>query len=215
MLWKGTIRNMLKKYTKVIEGHTISMSCDESVETQGQALFRILEQQNKLTPLFSQEACTIRIGWTYYYIEKQKTENDYILTCPDFQNDPTKGKMEDITAAIMVQNMMMDTLSKIKRKDAHNIFFADSVTVSQAVVLGRDLCLQRMETKKKGDSGWTIVLEHPSEEDKAKPMVNVLVCHLLKLNPALMGLLVLPVGAKVITSNEQKSFHINLKDVEK
>ena len=75
MLWKGTIRNMLKKYTKVIEGHTISMSCDESVETQGQALFRILEQQNKLTPLFSQEACTIRIGWTYYYIEKQKTEN--------------------------------------------------------------------------------------------------------------------------------------------
>lgn len=207
--------SMVKKYTKAITGHTISLSCDESVEAQGQALFRILEQQNKLTPLFEQEACTIRIGWTYYYIEKQEIGEEYIVTCPDFRNDPTKERMEDITAAIMVQNMMMDTLVKIKRNNAHNIFFADSVTVSQAVVPGRDLCMQRMETKKKGDSGWTIVLENPSEEDKAKPMVNVLVCHLLKLNPALMGLLVLPAGAKVITSNGQKSFNINLKNAEK
>lgn len=205
---------MVKKYTKAIAGHIISLHCDESVEAQGQALFRILEQQDKLTPLF-RETCTIRIGWTYYYIEKPEQGEEYNLSCPDFRNDPTKGRMEDITAAIMVQNMMMDTLSKIKRNDAHNIFFADFVTVSQAVVPGRDLCLQRMETKRKGDSGWTIVLENPSEEDKAKPMVNVLVCHLLKLNPALLGLLVLPAGAKVTTSNGQKSFHINLKDVEK
>lgn len=203
---------MVKQYTKVIAGHNMLLSCDESVEAQGQALFHILEQQNKLTPLF-EDTCTIRIGWTYYYIEKQKKGENYILTCPDFRNDPLKGRTEDITAAIMVQNMMVDTLSKIKDSHAHDIFFADAVTVSQAVVPGRDLCMQRMETKKKGNSGWTIVLENPSEEDKTKPMVNVLVCHILKLNPALMGLLILPAGTKIITGNGQKSFNINLKNV--
>lgn len=206
---------MLKKYTKAVAGHTLSLSCDDSVEAQGQALFHIVEQQNKLTPLF-EETCTLRIGWTYYYVEKPEQEHgEYLLMSPDFKKDPLKEKTEDLTAAIMVQNMMMDTLSKVKLSNASNIFFADTVTVSQAVMPGMDICLQRMETKRKGDSGWTIVLENPSEEDKAKPMVNVLVCHLLKLNPALMGLLVLPTGTKVTTTDGQKSFRINLKNAEK
>lgn len=206
---------MLKKYTKAVAGHTLSLSCDDSVEAQGQALFHIVEQQNKLTPLF-EETCTLRIGWTYYYVEKPEQEHgEYLLMSPDFKKDPLKEKTEDLTAAIMVQNMMMDTLSRVKLSNASNIFFADTVTVSQAVMPGMDICLQRMETKRKGDSGWTIVLENPSEEDKAKPMVNVLVCHLLKLNPALMGLLVLPTGTKVTTTDGQKSFRINLKNAEK
>lgn len=206
---------MLKKYTKAIAGHTLALSCDDSVEAQGQALFHIIEQQNKLTPLF-QETCTLRVGWTYYYVEKPEEEHgEYRLVSPDFRNDPLREKTEDLTAAIMVQNMMMDTLSKVKLSNASNIFFADTVTVSQAVMPGMDVCLQRMETKKEGDSGWTIVLENPSEEDKAKPMVNVLVCHLLKLNPALMGLLVLPAGVKITTTDGQKNFHISMKNVEK
>lgn len=113
---------MVKKYTKAITGHTVSLSCDESVEPQGQALFHILEQQNKLTPLF-EETCTIRIGWTYYYMEKQENGTEHILTCPDFRNDPIKGKTEDLTAAIIVQNMMMDTLSKNQGKPCPGYLF--------------------------------------------------------------------------------------------
>lgn len=205
---------MLKKYTKAIAGHQVSLSCDDSVEAQGQAMFQILEQQNKLTPLFK-ETCTLLIGWTYYYVEKPEKGEEYKLLSPDFQNDPLKQKTEDLTTAIMVQNMMIDTISKVKLSNAHDIFFGDTVTVSQAVMPGRDICLQRMETKKKGDSGWTIVLENPTKEDKAKPMVNVLVCHILKLNPALMGLLVLPAGTDIVTKDGQKNFKISLKNVKK
>lgn len=202
---------MLKKYTKGIAGHTLAISCDDSVEAQGQALFHIIEQQNKLTPLF-EETCTIRIGWTYYYVEKPETkQGEYKLVSPDFMGDAVKNKTSDLTAAIMVQNMMMDTISKVKLNNASSVFFADTVTVSQAVMPGVEICLQRMETKIKGDSGWTIVPEHPSEEDKAKPMVKVLVCHILKLNPALMGLLALPTGTKITTADGQKNFRINMK----
>jgi hypothetical protein len=71
-----------------------------------------------------------------------------------------------------------------------------------------------MKTTKQGDSGWTIVLENPSEEDKKKPMVNVLVCHIMKLNPALLGLMALPAGTKITTSEGQSKFHVSMKDVE-
>lgn len=201
---------MIKKYTKEIDGHNVSISCDDSVERQGQALFQILEQQNKLTPLFH-ETCTIRIGWSYYYIRKPENGNDYQVVCPDFNKDPIKEKTKDLTTAIIVQDMLIDTLVKTKQESMQDIFFADTVTVSQAVMPGREICMQRMETKKSGDSGWTIVVENPTKEDKEKPMVNVLVCNILKLNPALMGLLALPAGSRVVTSDGQKKFRISME----
>jgi hypothetical protein len=205
---------MVKKYTKAIEGYNVSISCDETAENQAQALFRILEQQNKLTPLFK-ETCTIRVGWCYYYIEKPESGKEYTVMCPDFSKDPLKDRTENLTAAIVTQDMMIDALGRSKVKKPNDIFFGDTVTVSQAVMPGLDLSLQRMETKKQGDSGWTIVLENPTEEDKKKPMVNVLVCHIMKLNPALLGLLALPAGTKITTSDGQKKFHVSMKDVEK
>lgn len=204
---------MVQKYTKAIEGHTVSVSCDETAQNQAQALFRVLEQQNKLTPLF-EKTCTIRIGWCYYYIEKPETGSEYKVLCPDFSKDPLKDKTENLTAAIVVQDMMIDALGHTKAKKTKGIFFADTVTVSQAVMPGRDLCLQRMETKRQGDSGWTIVVDNPTQEDKAKPMVNVLVCHIMKLNPSLLGVLALPAGTKITTTEGQKKFQISMKDVE-
>ena len=197
-----------------MEGHSVSISCEETAEHYAQLLFTVLEQQNKLTPLFFDEkTCTVRIGWCYYFIDRPNGGEEYTVSCPDFSKDPLKDRTENLTTALLVQDMMVDVLGHTKTENSEEILFADTVTVSQAVMPGRDICLQRMSTTRERDSGWTIVVENPTEEDKAKPMVNVLACHLLKLNPSLMGVLALPAGAKVTTSDGQKELHISLKDV--
>lgn len=203
---------MVKTFTKQIDGHTVSMDCDDHLEAQTEAVFSIMEQQNQKTPLFK-ETCMIRIGWCVYQITKPDQEDGvYRILCPDFKNDPLKGKMEDLTTAIAVQDMIMRVMLNAKINRIESPLFYDFVTVSQAVMPGKEIVMTRMETKKQGDSGWTIVLADPDEEEKKKPMVNVLICHLLKLNSLIMGFIALPAGTKITSFENQKKFHIDRGD---
>jgi len=206
--------HMIKTFTRMMDNVTVAVRCDESMAMQADSIFQVIERQNKKTPLF-QETCMLRIGWCIYQITKPEKEGDvYQVLCPDFRGDPLSGKTEDLSVAIYVQNQIMAAMDQLHVDKTQGILFADTITVSQAVMPGKDITMTRMETKQVRDSGWTIVLANPDEEDKKKPMVTIPLCQILKLNISLMGLLALPAGTEITTSKGQKEFHVNFKNVE-
>ena len=146
-------------------------------------------------------------GWAYFFLNKREDENGeefWVLQTTDFDKNPMKDKTDDITTALMVQNMQIETI-QVSKTQPKATTFKDTVLVLKEAMNAEDVYLSRSEPEKEGDSGWYFgLLDDPNEENHSSDEYVVVPSYqFLKIRPAALRLFQMPVGTvAVINKNE-------------
>lgn len=146
-------------------------------------------------------------GWAYFFLNKKEDENGeefWVLQTTDFNKNPMTDKTEDITTALMVQNMQIEAI-QVSKSQPMATTFKDTVLVLKEAMNAEDIYLNRSEPEKEGDSGWYFgLLDDPNEDTHSSDDYIVVPSYqFLKIRPAVLRLLQMPVGTvAVIHQNE-------------
>lgn len=194
----------MEKFEKVVMGKTIVAIAEKELEPQIINLFAILEKVdcNKLIDGFS-----FQVGWSLYYLHEKETGN-FILTTPDYSNNPFEDITEDLTVALWVQLEQGHFLRKLN-VDGLSIKFSDKIILTKGVLELEKIYLQRTGDVEKGDSGWYI---GPVEDNDAIELYALYAYQLLKIKPEIIQVLALPNEFMVVFEENEIKAVLNEND---
>lgn len=133
-----------------------------------------------------QNELLFQVGFSVYkLIEVEKQQ--FRLVSIDYEANPFKDFTEDLTVALWIQSEQA-SLTKELQINPSEIRFDDKILIAKGVFEDEHAYLQRQNTQSQRDSGWFMGYQRQDNED----FVSIYAFELLKWNPKLIKVLVLP-----------------------
>ena len=142
-----------------------------------------------------QNELLFQVGFSIYkLIEVEKQQ--FRLFSIDYEANPFKDFTEDLTVALWIQSEQA-SLAKELQINPTETRFDDKILIAKGVFEDEHTYLQRQNTQRQRDSGWFMGYQRQDNED----FVGIHAFELLKWNPKLIKVLVLPTDYLVIVND--------------
>jgi len=173
----------MKKFEKKICNKTFVVNAEGELESQVKLLFEVLSEieEQRLVSGFS-----LQIGWGVYYLSEEN-ENEFVITTPDYLENPFKKTTIDLTLSLWVQ-LEQTHLLRILQLEGMTTKYSDKIIMERNVLDGEKFYLQRTRAVEKGDSGWYV----GTIKEETKEIYAIYAYELLKMKPQIIKLLSLP-----------------------
>ena len=141
-----------------------------------------------------QNELLFQVGFSIYkLIEVEKQQ--FRLVSIDYEANPFKDFTEDLTVALWIQSEQA-SLAKELQINPSQTRFDDKLLIAKGVFEDEHSYLQRQNTQSQRDSGWFMGYQKQNNEE----FVAIHAFELLKWNPKLIKVLVLPTDYLVIVN---------------
>lgn len=155
-----------------------------------------------------QNELLFQVGFSIYkLIEVEKQQ--FRLVSIDYEANPFKDFTEDLTVALWIQSEQA-SLTKELQINPSEIRFDDKILIARDVFEDEHAYLQRQNTQSQRDSGWFMGYQKQNNEE----FVAIHAFELLKWNPKLIKVLVLPTDYLVIVNAGEIHTILNNRDEE-
>jgi hypothetical protein len=147
----------------------------------------------------------VEFGWSLLWLRE---DGDVLAVCePDFEGDPMRDQVDDVTGTLSVLAAQSGVLSEYKVAEPVPTRFDQKIVVAKGV-LDLDRVYLERTAPQPGDSGWYIgpVDEGDQVDESASPedRYDAILAHeLLGRRPALVTVLSLPLGALVVFDGDE------------
>ena len=149
-----------------------------------------------------------QVGFSIYkLIEVEKQQ--FRLVSIDYEANPFKDVTEDLTVALWIQSEQA-SLAKELQINPTETRFDDKILIAKGVFEDEHAYLQRQNTQSQRDSGWFMGYQKQNNEE----FVAIHAFELLKWNPKLIKVLVLPTDYLVIVNAGEIHTILNNRDEE-
>ena len=136
-----------------------------------------------------------QVGFSIYkLIEVEKQQ--FRLVSIDYEANPFKDFTADLTVALWIQSEQA-SLTKELQINPSEIRFDDKILIAKGVFEDEHAYLQRQNTQNQRDSGWFMGYQKQNNEE----FVGIYAFELLRWNPKLIKVLVLPTDYLVIVND--------------
>lgn len=142
-----------------------------------------------------QNELLFQVGFSIYKLIEVKKQQFRIVSI-DYEANPFKDFTEDLTVALWIQSEQA-SLTKELQINPSEIRFDDKILIAKGVFEDEHAYLQRQNTQSQRDSGWFMGYQRQDNED----FVGIHAFELLKWNPKLIKVLVLPTDYLVIVND--------------
>ena len=149
-----------------------------------------------------------QVGFSIYKLIEVEKEQ-FRLVSIDYEANPFKDFTEDLTVALWIQSEQA-SLAKELQINPSEIRFDDKLLIAKGVFKDEPSYLQRQNTQSQRDSGWFMGYQKQNNED----FVGIHAFELLKWNPKLIKVLVLPTDYLVIVNDGEIHKILNDSDEE-
>ena len=167
------------------------------------AIFRTLTQieSEGNTDIFDSKF-VLGFGWSFFYTSERKDKDGntfYVVETNDYKKNPFKDRTDDVTLALMAQNMQVEAVGMSQVKPEVTTF-RDTILVLKEAMNATDVYMNRTEPSKNGDSGWYFgLLNDPNEENhKPEDYLKLYSFELFKFRSEALRVLQLPVGTVAV-----------------
>lgn len=195
-------------FEATIKGNKVRMYAGYPLKNAAGAIFNTLSQICKETnaDIFN-EKFVMGFGWSFFYMSERKEENGekfWVLQTNDYRKNPMTDKTDDVTAALIVQNMQIEAV-RIANVQPEASTFKDTVLVLKEAMNAPDVYMNRAEPANNGDSGWYLgLLDDPNEENHSEDEYEKVPAYeFFKFRSEALRVLEMPVGTFA-------SFHDNV-----
>ena len=141
-------------------------------------------------------------GWSFFYTSERKDKDGntfYVVETNDYRKNPFKDRTDDVTLALLAQNMQVEAVS-VAKVNPEVATFRDTILVLKEAMNASDVYMNRTEPAKDGDSGWYFgLLNDPNEENhKPEDYLKLYSFELFKFRSEAIRVLELPVGTVAV-----------------
>ncbi|PLS19259.1 hypothetical protein CVD28_02275 [Bacillus sp. M6-12] len=195
------IQNQTVRLSKPIGKQKVSLTCLEHLSTQGNFLLDLIEKEHKTYDILK-DNYKIQVGWSFYILCLH--DGVFSVLSPDHISNPFKETTEDLSLSLFVQVQQNEVLKKAKIQ-GESVSFQDTILVHKDALKSDSLCLERMDGRQSGESGWFIgtLDDTDSSSTTENDFKQIYVYELLHSKPELMKFLSLPTGCLVVLENKE------------
>ena len=186
-----------------INDRTVRMYSNYPLKNAVGAIFRTLTQieSEGNTDIFDSKF-VLGFGWSFFYTSERKDKDGntfYVVETNDYKKNPFKDRTDDVTLALMAQNMQVEAVGMSQVKPEVTTF-RDTILVLKEAMNAEDVYMNRTEPSKNGDSGWYFgLLNDPNEENhKPEDYLKLHSFELFKFRSEALRILQLPVGTVAV-----------------
>jgi len=186
-----------------INDRTVRMYSNYPLKNAVGAIFRTLTQieSEGNTDIFDSKF-VLGFGWSFFYTSERKDKDGntfYVVETNDYKKNPFKDRTDDVTLALMAQNMQVEAVGMSQVKPEVTTF-RDTILVLKEAMNAEDVYMNRTEPSKNGDSGWYFgLLNDPNEENhKPEDYLKLHSFELFKFRSEALRVLQLPVGTVAV-----------------
>ena len=186
-----------------INDRTVRMYSNYPLKNAVGAIFRTLTQieSEGNTDIFDSKF-VLGFGWSFFYTSERKDKDGnafYVVETNDYKKNPFKDRTDDVTLALMAQNMQVEAVGMSQVKPEVTTF-RDTILVLKEAMNATDVYMNRTEPSKNGDSGWYFgLLNDPNEENhKPEDYLKLYSFELFKFRSEALRVLQLPVGTVAV-----------------
>ena len=186
-----------------INDRTVRMYSNYPLKNAVGAIFRTLTQieSEGNTDIFDSKF-VLGFGWSFFYTSERKDKDGntfYVVETNDYKKNPFKDRTDDVTLALMAQNMQVEAVGMSQVKPEVTTF-RDTILVLKEAMNATDVYMNRTEPSKNGDSGWYFgLLNDPNEENhKPEDYLKLHSFELFKFRSEALRVLQLPVGTVAV-----------------
>ncbi|GEM_PF-631817 len=184
-----------------IREQTVRFYSDLPLKNAAGALMNVLTQVSHKTNIFNNKF-VLCFGWSFFFLTEEtdeKGEKFWLVKTMDFNKNPDTDRTDNLTLALIVQNMQHECVQVSKSKpEACNA--RDTVMVLKDAINAEDVYMHRKEATKDGDSGWYFgLLDDPDEENRPLTDFEIVpTSRLLQYRMGAMRVLEMPVGTVAV-----------------
>ncbi len=202
-------------FETTIQDHLLKMYMDLPLKNAAAAILKTLAQISSQTDIFNGKF-VMCFGWSYYYIDERKDDDGnpfWVVQIPDFKADPSKDRTDNVTIALLVQNMQMEAVQRSKSKPEPMVF-KDTVLVLKEAKNAKEVYLNRSEAAKNGDSGWYFgLLNDPNEDNHQSDEYETIPSYeFLKFRSEALRVMQMPVGTVAVVTENNLTALIDAND---
>ena len=186
-----------------INDRTVRMYSNYPLKNAVGAIFGTLTQieSEGNTDIFDSKF-VLGFGWSFFYTSERKDKDGntfYVVETNDYKKNPFKDRTDDVTLALMAQNMQVEAVGMSQVKPEVTTF-RDTILVLKEAMNATDVYMNRTEPSKNGDSGWYFgLLNDPNEENhKPEDYLKLYSFELFKFRSEALRVLQLPVGTVAV-----------------
>jgi len=186
-----------------INDRTVRMYSNYPLKNAVGAIFGTLTQieSEGNTDIFDSKF-VLGFGWSFFYTSERKDKDGnafYVVETNDYKKNPFKDRTDDVTLALMAQNMQVEAVGMSQVKPEVTTF-RDTILVLKEAMNAEDVYMNRTEPSKNGDSGWYFgLLNDPNEENhKPEDYLKLYSFELFKFRSEALRVLQLPVGTVAV-----------------
>lgn len=155
-----------------------------------------------------QDGLLLQIGFSIYKLVLLNMDQFRIMSV-NYETNPFKEFTDDLSLALWIQSEQ-STLAKELKLEASDIRFDEKIVLAKGVFESEHYYLQRQDTDRKGDSGWFIGYQNQDTDD----FVAMYAFEILKKNPKLIKVLILPANYLVVVNGGDIQTILNEQDEE-
>ncbi len=188
-----------------IREQTVRLFADLPLKNAAGAIMRVLADVSRKTNIFNNKF-VLNFGWNFLFLTERNDSNGekfWVVETADFNKNPAQDRTDNLTTALVVQNMQMEAVQVAKVKP-ENCTSRDTILVLKAALESNDIYMHRKEAAKDGDSGWYYgLLDDPDEENHVLADFESMPTYkLIAVCPDAMRVLQLPVGTVAVFNNK-------------
>ena len=150
----------------------------------------------------------LQIGFSIYKLVQLNIDQFRIMSV-NYEKNPFKEFTDDLTLAFWIQGEQSRLVKELDI-EASDIRFDEKIVLAKGAFESDHYYLQRQDTDKKGDSGWFIGYQN---QDTAG-FVSIYAFEILKMNPKLIKVLILPANYLVVVNGGYIQTILNEQDEE-
>lgn len=176
----------------VVRGHTTS-----DLIPYAEGIFEVLRDVAQDL----RDGYTLWFGWGPIFLKA--APHGYTLISPDYAQDPRVDRTEDLSIALWTLVGQVGLINSVGVEPTE-IGFEDDVIVEQGWDTAPDLELQRQESSREGDSGWTIsVFPTRDRQFDPKRYERIPAWKALQLRPTVTHALTLPHDTSTVMAGNE------------
>lgn len=186
-----------------IHDRIVRMYSSYPLKNAAGAIFKTLTQVESQdnTDIFDSKF-VLGFGWSFFYTSERKDKDGstfYVVETGDYRKNPFKDRTDDVTLALLAQNMQVEAVGMSEVKPEITTF-RDTILVLKEAMNASDVYMNRTEASKNGDSGWYFgLLNDPNEENhKPEDYLKLYSFELFKFRSEALRVLQLPVGTVAV-----------------
>ena len=150
----------------------------------------------------------LQVGFSIYKLVQLNIDQFRIMSV-NYETNPFKEFTDDLTLALWIQGEQSRLVKELDI-EASDIRFDEKIVLAKGAFESDHYYLQRQDTDKKGDSGWFIGYQNQD----AAGFVSIYAFEILKMNPKLIKVLILPANYLVVVNGGDIQTILNEQDEE-